>query len=167
MVIAPLVLSIFTPVGAPVNVNAGAGKPVAVTWNVPPVPLTTLVLLTLVITGDCVTVNVKFCVVLCGITAGFPVVAVITKVYEPAVTEGAKVITPFELTILTPDGGLPDNENVIGDVPVAITVNVPPMPAVTLILSAEVIAGGSGSCVTDRVKSCVASPELLVAITVK
>ena len=57
----------LTPVGAPVSEYVNEeGEPVAVTGNVPPVPLATDVLFALVIVGAmaaAVTVSVKFCVV--------------------------------------------------------------------------------------------------------
>jgi len=62
MVSSPVAESIVTPVGAPLIANVGAGVPVAVTWNVPPVPVTLVVLAALVIAGGAVTVSVKVCV---------------------------------------------------------------------------------------------------------
>ena len=67
MVIRPVVLLMLTPVGVPANeYSIKEGVPVAFTWNVPPVPLTTDVLFALVKVGAmaaAVTVSVKFCVV--------------------------------------------------------------------------------------------------------
>ena len=57
--------------------------PVAVTWNVPPVLLITLVLFALVICGACVTVNVKVCRV-----EPTKFSAATVKVYMPAGTVG-------------------------------------------------------------------------------
>ena len=51
-----------TPLGkAPASLSVGAGKPVAVTVNVPAVPTVKLAVLALVIAGACWTVRVKLC----------------------------------------------------------------------------------------------------------
>jgi hypothetical protein len=65
IVIRPLVPFMLTPVGCPVRLNVIVAVPVAVTWNVPPIPFTTVVLFTDVIlgaTGASFTLKVKFCV---------------------------------------------------------------------------------------------------------
>jgi len=63
--IRPFAPSILTPEGAPINEYEIGVVPIAVTRNVPPVPLIILVLAVLVkvgATGADVTVSVKFCV---------------------------------------------------------------------------------------------------------
>jgi len=107
--IMPLVLLIVTPSGAPGNEYVIGRSPVAVTWKVPPVPLTTLVFATLVIvggTGIAVTVKVNSCV-----ASPSPLSATTVNVYTPTGTVGAIVITPFAELIVTPEGGgVPVNE---------------------------------------------------------
>ena len=106
--ITPVELFIVTPVGAPVKENAIEGVPVAVTGNVPPIPLITLVLPVLVIVGAKgagVTVNEK----LCAASGVVPFAALIVNAYEPAGTELPIVMIPFALFILTPVGA-PVNE---------------------------------------------------------
>ena len=80
MVISPVVLLMLTPVGTvPPRVYVNEeGVPVAVTWNVPPVPLTTDVLLALVMVGAMAafTVSVKLCVAFGDV----PLSAVMVKV---------------------------------------------------------------------------------------
>ena len=59
----PVEALIVTPVGALVRLKVGAGLPVAVTVNEPPIPCTTVVLFAEVILGatsGAPTVNVKF-----------------------------------------------------------------------------------------------------------
>ena len=92
--------------------------------------------------------------------------AVTVNEYEPAGTELNIVIIPFDGMMLTPVGA-PVNENVIGVVPVAMTVNVPLVPNITLVLPALVISGATGAGVTVSVKLWLAVPAVLVAITVK
>jgi len=103
IVIMPLVLSKLTPVGAPLIEYVIGVVPIAVTWNVPPVPFTTLLLFELVIagaTGAGVTVRLKVCVA----SGGTPLLTVIVKVYVPADIVPAIVIVPVVLSILTSDG---------------------------------------------------------------
>jgi len=58
----PVVVFKVTPDGkAPVSLNIGAGKPVAVTVKVPPVPTVNVAIVPLVNTGVASTVNVKLC----------------------------------------------------------------------------------------------------------
>jgi hypothetical protein len=94
--ITPVDELIVTPSGAPVSEYVLAGCPVDVTVNVPPVPLTVLVLSAEVITGGAVTVNVNDCVAL-GDT-------VTVKVCAPAAVVEAMVITPVDVFIVTPAG---------------------------------------------------------------
>ncbi|GHV94104.1 hypothetical protein AGMMS50293_04240 [Spirochaetia bacterium] len=66
MVISPVELLIDTPVGWPPKKYVIGAVPVAVTWKVPPVPLTTVVALAEVMDGAAkaaVTVSMKLCVV--------------------------------------------------------------------------------------------------------
>lgn len=133
--------------------------PVAVTRNDPPVPVTTLVVLALTIFGAATTVKVKLCVS----AGGEPLSAVTVKVYVPMITDGAIVITPLALFIVTPVGA-PDNEKTIGAVPVAVTGNEPPVPVTTVALLSLVMFG---TCVTISVNTCDASGDVpLTALTV-
>ena len=77
--------------------------PAEVTGKVPPVPYTTLMLSPLVMLGAigaAVTVSVNVC------GAEFPatLLAVIVKMCVPTAIEGAIVISPVELLMLTPTG---------------------------------------------------------------
>ena len=141
MFIRPDAGSILTPEGkpAPVNEYVIGGVPVAVTWNVPPVPDTMVVLLALVMSGAtdrAVTVSVKLCVALRN-----PAFAVIVNVDVPVDTVLAIVITPVAGSIVT-FAGAPDSVYVIGVVPVAVTWNVPTVPDVTFVLFALVNTTG-------------------------
>jgi len=167
IVITPVELFIVTPVGAPVNENAMGSVPVAVTGNVPPVPLITLVLAVLVIVGAKgagVTVNEK----LCAAFGKVPFVALIVNVYDPAGTDPSIIIKPFALFILTPVGA-PVNEYTIGNVPEDVTWNDPPVPLTTLVLFVLLITGATCAAVTVNVNTCVelgAVPLLTVIMNV-
>ena len=103
IVIRPVELSMLTPADAPARLKVIGVVPVAATWNVPPMPLVTVVLLGEVIVGAIAmasTVNVKLCVAL-GLTA---LEAVIVKVCSPTTVVPAIVIRPVELFMLTPVG---------------------------------------------------------------
>jgi hypothetical protein len=79
IVIKPFALFILTPVGAPVNEYTIGNVPEAVTWNEPPVPLMTLVLFVLLITGAtgaATTVSVNTCIALGAV----PLLTVIVNV---------------------------------------------------------------------------------------
>ena len=94
-----------------------------------------------------------------------PLAAVIVNEYDPAGTVLAIVITPLELSILTPDGAALLNEYVIGNVPVAITWNVPPTPVTTVVLSSLVMFGATEAADTVKEKVCgVLNNELLAVI---
>jgi hypothetical protein len=71
-----------------------------VTANVPPVPLTVLVLFADVITGAAVTVNVNGCVA----SGDIPLDALTVNVCSPAAVDDAIVITPVDAFIETPAG---------------------------------------------------------------
>src|SRR5436853_7919759 len=59
----PVAVLNVTPLGsAPFSLNAGAGKPEAVTVKVPGVPSPNVAMLALVMTGTWATVSVKLCV---------------------------------------------------------------------------------------------------------
>jgi len=156
----------LTPFGVPLKLNVIGAVPVAVTWNVPPAPLVTVVLFAEVIvgaTGAGSTVRVKFC----AASGLIPLVAVMVKAYVFATTDAAIVINPLAPFMLTPVGA-PLRLKVIGVVPVAVTWNVPPVPLITVVLFAEVIVGATGAGSTVRVKLCVASGLIpLVAVIVK
>ena len=95
----------LTPVGAPLRLKVIGVVPVAVTWNVPPVPLVTVVLFAEVIvgaTGAASTVSVKLCVA----SGLIPLDAVMVKAYVSAATDAAIVINPLALFMLTPFGAL-------------------------------------------------------------
>jgi hypothetical protein len=70
-----------------------------------------------------VTVRVKFCEAF-GVT---PFDAAIVKGYVPTKVVPAIVMSPLELSMLTPEGA-PVSEKVIADEPLAVTWNVPPTP---------------------------------------
>jgi len=108
----PLVELIVTPVGTTDGVSAneyviGNVPADVVTWNVPPVPDTTLVVLALFMigaTGVDSTVNMKFCVAL---NNEFD--AVVVKGYVPGARPVGIVIIPLEESIVTPAGIVPLN----------------------------------------------------------
>jgi len=140
--------------------------PVAVTWSVPPVPFTTLLLLELVMvtgTGAGLTVSVKLCV------AGESTpLAVIVKVYVPADKVLAMVIRPVSSIVTSGGKPVPDNEYEIGGVPVAVTWNVPPVPDTTVVALLLVMVGATDGAVTVSVKLCVAlrNPAFAVIVNV-
>jgi hypothetical protein len=154
---------IVTPDGAPDNEYVKGAVPVAVTLNVPPVPLTTDVLFTDVIVGAAgVTVSVNVNVAL-GTTL---LEAVRVNEYVPTGTVSDIIMTPPVPLMETP-AGAPDNEYPIGALPVAVTVNIPPVPLITDTLFSLVIVGGTGNADTISVNDCVAFGEVpLLAVTV-
>jgi len=99
----------LTPDGAPINEYTIGKVPEDVTWNVPPGPVTTLVLPGLVIfggTGAGATVRVK----LCSAFGSVPLLTITVKEYGgPAATLPGIAMLPFVLSIVTPDGA-PVNE---------------------------------------------------------
>jgi hypothetical protein len=111
-VIRPVEVFIATPDGTadgiPNNVYVIGNVPADVTWNVPPVPVTTYVKLSLFIkgaTGVGCTYNVKLCESLNNEFA-----AVIVKEYVFAVRPEGIVIIPVDGSIVTPAGSVPSNE---------------------------------------------------------
>ena len=70
--------------------------------------------------------------------------------------------------MVTPAGTVPPSVKVIGAVPPAVSLNVPPVPATKEYVFAEVIVGGVGAALTVRVKFCGAElPAALDAVIVK
>src|SRR2546430_1559554 len=128
-----------TPVGSePVSLNDGAGKPVAVTVNVPALPTTNVVLFALVIDGASFTVSVNTCVAL---PATFVALKVITYV-PPVPAAGVPDSTPVAASNVTPVGrGGPLRPREGTGNPLAVTVKVPSVPTVNVVLFADVIAG--------------------------
>jgi hypothetical protein len=139
-VAVPFPLSVnVTPLGSvPDSVIAGAGGPVAVTVNVPAAPTVNVVLFALVIVGAWSTVRVKFCTKF----APTPFEAVNLMGYVPPVpAAGVPLSIPVDGVNVTPVGSVPDSLNVGVGTPVAVTVNVPGVPAVNVTLFALVMAG--------------------------
>jgi hypothetical protein len=119
------------------------------TVNVPDVPSVNVVVFALVIAGAWFTVSVKFCVAL-GAT---PLAAVIVIGYVPPLPgAGVPARDPAAVSV-TPAGNDPVSLNVAAGVPVAVTVNVPAVPAAKLALLALVMAGAP---FTTMVKFCIA-----------
>jgi hypothetical protein len=125
-----------TPLGStPVSMNVGAGKPVAVTGNVPAVPTVKVVLFALVIAGARFTVSVK----LCTASAPAPLCAVNVMEYVPAVpVAGVPLRIPVAALKVSPLGSAPVSVSVGAGVPVAVTANVPATP--TMKANAELFA---------------------------
>ena len=117
--------------------------------NVPAVPAVNVVLLALVIAGACgagFTDSVKLWDAF-GVTP-FCAVNVIGKL---PLAVGIPLSTPVEALNVTPPGRVPVSPSVGAGVPVAVTVNVPAVPAVKVVLLALVIAGAvpaGGACST-------------------
>jgi len=83
------------------------------------------------------TSRVKFCVALGAV----PLAAVIVMGYAPEVpAAGVPDRTPAELSV-TPLGSAPVSVKVIGVVPVAVTVKLPPVPTPKLVEVALVMTG--------------------------
>ena len=151
-----------TPVGSvPVSLRLGAGKPVAVTVNVPRVLTVNVVLLALVMAGAWSTVSVKLWL------AGEPTPLLAVMVMEyvlPVPAPGVPLRTPVVGLSVTPVGSAPVSLNVAAGNPVAVTVKVPAVPTVKVVLLALVMAGGVP---TVSVKLCVAAvPTPLLAVNV-
>jgi hypothetical protein len=147
----PVVEFRVTPVGsAPVSLNVGAGKPVAVTVKVPSDPTANVVLFWLAIEGDWSTVSVKLCVAF--VPVPFCAVMAIGKT-PPAPAPGVPPSTPVVEFKVTPAGNAPVSLNVGAGNPVAATVKVPNVPTVNVVLFPLVITGAK---FTVRVKFCVA-----------
>jgi hypothetical protein len=127
-----------TPLGrVPLSFRVGAGKPVSVTVNAPVVPRVKVVLLALVMAGAWLTVRTKFCVAF----GKMPFEAVIVMGYVPPVPAlGVPPSTPAGVNV-TPLGRVPLSVNVGVGKPVAVTVNDPAVPALSVVLFALVIAG--------------------------
>lgn len=134
-----------TPLGsAPVSVRDGVGVPVAVTENVPVVPVVNVVLPALVITGATVaafTVRVKAWVA--GVPT--PLLAVNVREYVPAVPDAGiplRVPEPFPLSVkVTPAGSFPVSAKDGAGKPVVKTVNDADMPAIKVVLLGLVMEG--------------------------
>ena len=161
----PLPLSTnVTPAGsaAPPRASVGSGKPLVVTVNVPGVPTVNVVVAALVIAGASLTFNVKVCVPFgrtpfdaVNVSADGPPVA------APGVPLNVPVPLPLS-TNVTPAGSEPLTEIAGVGLPMAVTVNVPAVPAVNVVLLALVIEGGS---LTVSVKACGGvAPTALVAV---
>ena len=127
-----------TPVGsAPVSLNVGAGKPVAVTVKELTVLIRNAALFALVMAGAWFTVSVKLCVAF-GVT---PLAAVIVIGYVPPIpAAGVPLRMPPALRVM-PEGNAPVSLNVGAGNPVATTVNEPALPTVKVVLLPLVIAG--------------------------
>jgi hypothetical protein len=124
-----------TPVGSvPDSLIVGVGLPVAVTVNVPRVPVAKVVLLALVMAGAWFTVSVKFCVA----AAPMPLVAVKEIGKVPDCVGVPDNLPPENVT---PVGRVPDSLIVGVGKPVAVTVNVLKVPVANVVLLALVIAG--------------------------
>jgi hypothetical protein len=127
----------ITPAGSvPLPLNVAAGAPVAVTVNVPAVPIVNVALFALVIAGAEFTVSAKFWLAF-GAT---PFCAAIMIGYVP-LTVGVPDTVPVAALNVTPGGSVPLSLHVGAGVPVAVTVNVPAVPIVSVALFALVIAG--------------------------
>jgi hypothetical protein len=150
-----------TPVGSvPVSLSVGAGKPVAVTVNVPAKPSTKVALFALVIAGAWSTVSVKVCVP----SAPAPLWAMIVNEYVPPLPAAGVPLSVPVVASVTPLGSAPVSLMVGAGNPVAVTVNVPAVPTVKVVLVALVIAAG---WFTVSVKVWTASaPAPLCAVNV-
>jgi hypothetical protein len=158
-----------TPVGnVPVSLRLGAGKPVAVTVNVPAAPTENVVLLALVMAGAWSTVSVKFCVAL------LPTPLLAVKVIEyvlPVPAAGVPLSFPVPLPLsvkVTPLGSAPDSLRLGAGKPVVVTVNVPAVPTVNVTLLPLVMAGGWPMVMLKAFVAVIAVGVLeSVAVTVK
>ena len=123
---------------APDSEKVGAGKPVAVTVKVPPVPTVNVALLELVIAGAASTVRVNCC------SNGEPALLDAVNVigYVPLVPAcGFPLKIPVEGLKVTPFGSAPDSESVGVGEPVAVTVKLEFVPIVKVALFALVMLG--------------------------
>jgi len=110
------------------------------------------------------TVNVNSCVA----SGAVPLLTVTVNVYEPLATVPGIAILPFVLSIVTSAGRPdPDKEYVNGIDPVLVTLNVPPVPLVTLVLFTLVIVGEIGAAVTVKVNARFVVPTEFAADIVK
>jgi hypothetical protein len=126
-----------TPVGsAPFSPNVAAGDPVAVTVNVPAVPIVNVALFALVIDGAEPTVSVKLWLAF-GAT---PFCAVSVIGYVPP-TVGVPDRIPVAALNVTPVGSVPLSLKLGAGTPIATTANVPAVPIENVALFALVIAG--------------------------
>jgi hypothetical protein len=146
----PAVFSVTPDGSAPLSVNVGAGKPLAVRLKEPVEPTVNIVLFALVMTGAWLTVSVKFCVAF-GLTP-FEAVKVIEYV-PPVFAAGVPLSRPDPALKVTPLGKVPLSLRVGAGKPVPVTVNAPAVPTVKVILLALVMAG---AWLTVRTKFCVA-----------
>jgi len=121
IVMTPVDALNVTPVGWPLIDNVGAGLPVVVTVNDPPVPATALVLFALVIVGA---VPVTFIVKVCVASGSIPLSAVIVNVCAPTLSVSGMLMTPVAALNVTPVGS-PLIDNVGSGFPSAVTVNDP------------------------------------------
>ena len=139
-VAVPLWLSTkVTPLGsAPASVRDGIGAPVAVTEKVPDVPTVNVVLLALVMADDWVTVNMKLCEALPELLLACMVIEYV----PPAAGVPLSVAVPLWLsTNVTPLGSAPVSVKTGVGVPVAVTENVPGVPAANVALGGLVNVG--------------------------
>jgi hypothetical protein len=151
-----------TPFGkvAPPSLTAGGGKPVVITVNDPGEPTVNVTLVGLMMAGAWSTVRVKLCEALPELFVALKVIGYVPPVPAPGVPLRMFVV----VLNVTPAGSVPVSVKDGAGVPVATTVNVPPVPTVKVVLLALVITGAVFTVSVKVWLACVPTPLLAVKL---
>jgi hypothetical protein len=156
-----------TPAGnVPDRLSVGAGYPVAVTVKVNGVPTAPATDVALVITGACRTVRENDWVALPAVFAALREIGYTPPVPAAGVPERVALPLPRS-TSVTPAGKAPDSVMAAVGEPVVLTVKLSGDATVAVVLAALVMVGIWAPVVTRRLKLCVTTPAVEVAVTVR